>query len=193
MNSYRACLYLKALEAIQRPEECFRIVTYYCDGRAGDNTRPTYEIVIRAIIQKLSFRPDLSLDPIAQLRYNTARLPMAGSLSIQDWEQLLDDILAGSPPSLGIIILVDALDECSKREDHEKFLDFMGNILSKYRQVRLLCTSRQHVRVQRYLERTGLHVVSVMPAATAADVAQFINIEIVDRRAKIGDESVFCE
>lgn len=176
-----------------------RVVSYFCSARAGME-RPTYEIIIRTIARKLSLLPNHSLDPEIPSEYHKIHDQTEGTepeLPISFWEELCRGLIERSQQFAKLIILIDALDECSTVEDAEHFTQFMRNTLGKCLNVHFLCTSRQHINVGKYLpSKFYKHDISVED--TKIDLETFIHKEFDHRKNEQNDwdedfKCVFCE
>ena len=112
--------------------------------------------------------------------------------NIESWERLLGELLSESS-NQSIVFVVDALDECESPRDAERLLEFVTEIMENHSNVQLLCSSRQHVRVEMYCLPGILHKVELTVGAATVDMKAFVNGEIFEYlRGKIKD-SIFCK
>jgi len=171
-------------------DEDLRVVPYFCT--VATSRRPDYETIIRSMSQKLSWMPDFTLAKPAENLHNITQRGLHQSLTTDDWEQLLRELLKCGTDSTKIVFIVDALNECDST-DAERLLEFMSEIMEDCPHVQLLCSSHQHVRVNKWIRTEILHTVDVVADATAEDMKAFINGEIEYLRKKIKEDSIFCE
>jgi hypothetical protein len=184
-------LTLQALEAVQTPNEPVRIIPYFCS--ALGSKRPDCEIAIRSLVRKLSWKSDYSVADPARSIHNKFTKGLKGDPSIDDWQQVLDDLISEYGAAARLVFLVDALDEFIDVEERELFLDHMQKVADKHSNVYLIFMSHHYVRVDRCFDRSILLQYEVRQSDTKKDVETFINTEIRFRRQAPGSkESIFC-
>lgn len=130
----------------------------------------------------------------AQDFFNEHTRGLQSGIGIDGWKTLLHKLLRESTTTSKVIILVDALDECSSTEEAELFLNVMGDIVDKFPHVHFLCSSQQHIDVSSYIDA---YKVDVAAAQTEQDMKAYVNGEIEFRRQsrkeKIKPKNIFCK
>lgn len=186
---------MKALEAIQPPDQHLRVIPYFCSNLAGEEKRPKYETVLRAIALKLSFKLDLSVAETAQILHSKATSGLREQPTPSMWRyDLLHKLLEEEPISSIVIILIDGLDECSSIPDTQKVLSLIVELLVNYPQVYFLCSSQQHIEVPIYFNEQMLSRVDVRPEDSRDDMMRFIKHEVAFRKIDVHlkKECIFC-
>jgi hypothetical protein len=172
-------------------DQDFRVIPYFCSALAGEEKRPTYETVLRGMARKLSYLPDLSIATVARQFHGRAMKGLQESLSPGSWrDDLLFELLKGEPR---VILFLDGLDECNSVSDIQEVLQLMKDILEKFPQVYLLCSSQQHVEVDKYFSGQSVYEVNVQQQDTMEDMKNFIENEIRFRKTDVSlSECIFC-
>lgn len=89
---------------------------------------------------------------------------------------------------------IDALDECDSTgapEDAEKLLDFMKELVEDFKNVRIICSSREHVPVQKYIQSDFMYTVFTS-YAPSEELRAFVLNE-TDRLGAQQQDSIFCK
>ena len=191
-----------------KPNRPLRVIPYFCNARSGESKRADdetlssdesegagyYSIVVRALAQKISLMPDFTLAQPAKNFYGTHTRGIQKPIDIELWEEFLRDLLKDDGEASDFVFIIDALDECDPVEDpvnSEKLLDFMSELMQKFPNIQILCSSRQHVPVKKYFSDEVLYPVDAL-SAPDVEIQNFIRSEIDNRRNK-QQGSVFCK
>jgi hypothetical protein len=146
--------------------------------------------------RKLSLLPDFTIAESAASFHARATRGLQEQPTIEDWEGLIRDLLKEDGSSSNFVFLIDALDECEPHNDNERLLQFFCDLLKRYPNIRVLCSSRNHVPVQKYFDEEILDELDLISSSPADEIERFICSEIRWREKKLGNrraESVFCE
>jgi hypothetical protein len=170
------------------------LIPYFCTASRDGKVRPDYETIVRSFARKLAWNPNFTVAQPAKTLFSTSNHGTNEELPVTKWETLLKNLIAGLPKQSVAIFFVDALDECISENDYGQLLKYMGEIMQESPNVRLLCSSREHVPVPRLLGRVPQSDVKVLAESTKIDVEALIKGEIARRRPKcyMEGESVFC-
>lgn len=162
----------------QYPLDKTRTVFYYCNASATENQRrgPSYEEVIRGLCSKLAWNEAGELASSAKEFYQRCNSENEKAPHTKRWEQLLRDIINQIDDR--ILIIIDALDECSSREDERKFLDFVRSMQHK---LYMLLSSRPQVEVAKYMGPPIIKC-SVVADGAEEDMNQFIKKQIDEKK-----------
>ena len=138
--------------------------------------------------------PDFKLAEPADEFYSnaTSTRGLYGLAKDEPWKTLLGNLISKSSNLTKHLFIVDGLDECESTEDVETLLEFMSGIMTRYPNVQLMCSSHQHVRVERYFPKDHLKV-NITAVATADDIKAFVEGEITYLRGIIKFDSLFCK
>jgi hypothetical protein len=170
-----------------------RVIPYFCTALTGEPKRADYQIIIRALSRKISLLPDFTLAQQAKVLHSQNKRGLQESVDISTWENFLRDLLRDDKGATDFVFVIDALDECDSSdvpEDSEKLLDFMSGLMRKFPNVQMLCSSRQHVPVQKYFGDKILYKVDAL-AAPAEEIQNFIRDEIENLKSQ--KDSIFCK
>lgn len=161
-----------------------------------------FETIIRSLAKKLSWTSEFTVASPAQTLYDDCNelksnnsVPAEGKLlGTRQWTKLLGDLINDISKDSVIVSLVDALDECSN-DNSGQLLMFMAERMKASLNVQFLCSSRQHVRVGKWLEESLLYDLEVGSAMTRTEMKRLVRAEIESRRPKEykTGESVFCK
>jgi hypothetical protein len=173
-------------------EQTLRVIPYFCTASVGQSRRPDYETIIRAISQKLSLLPDFALAHSAEILHSRTAQGLPQSLTTDDWEMLLNDLLCEGSRSSSFVFVLDALDECTSPEETQRLLEFLEGVVRRHPSVQVLFSSRQHVPVKDYFDDAILYTMDVVSGAPKEEITSFISSEVEHRRDKVKD-SIFCE
>jgi hypothetical protein len=171
-----------------------RVIPYFCTALTGESKRADYQTIIRALSRKISLLPDFTLAQQAEAFHSQENRGLQESVDILAWEDLLRGLLRDDEGATDFVFVIDALDECDSSEvpeNSEKLLDFMRGLITEFSNVQMLCSSRQHVPVQKYFGDELLYKVGAL-AAPAEEIQNFIRDEIESRRSQHKD-SIFCK
>jgi hypothetical protein len=133
-----------------------RIVPYYCFTTSIRDKPPNCETVIRALSSRMSFLPSLRFAGCAGQYFEESN-SMAGkdkACRLRYWKGFLEKLLAEDNHDSLFLIVIDALDECDDSEESQdvgELLNFIDDIIGRHDNVRLLCSAREHVRVDDYI------------------------------------------
>lgn len=192
----------------KQPHRPLRVIPYFCTARSGkskhadDKTIPSdeseragyYSIVIRALAQKLSLMPDFTLAQPANKFHGIHTRGRQEPIDIKLWEDFLRDLLKDDEGVSDFVFVIDALDECDSLEepvDSEKLLDFMKELMQDFPNIQIICSSRLHVPVEKYIPEKMYYSVDALSAPNN-EIQNFIRSEIDSRRNK-QQGSVFCK
>jgi hypothetical protein len=178
---------LQALEDLQTPDEPFRVIPYFCSTRG--TKRPDCETIIRSLVGKLSWRSGYSVAEPARSLHIKYTKRLKGYPSIDDWQQVLGDVIVEYGVSAKLVFLVDALDEFTDIAEGGHFLDRMRKVADKYPNVYLMITSHHYVRVDEYFDKSVLLQYEVKQSDTKKDMEAFIDTEIRFRRRAPGSRA----
>ena len=176
-------------------DRTLRVIPYFCTARSDDSERADYySIIIRALARKISLMPDLTLVQRAITFYGKHTRGLQKSVDIGLWEEFLQDLLKDDKGVSDFVFLIDALDECDPVEEpvnSEKLLEFMRDLMQEFPNIQILCSSRQHVPVGKYIPDALFYPVDALSAPNN-EIQSFIRSEI-DSRSKKQHGSVFCK
>lgn len=170
------------------------MIPYFCTALSGESKRADYSTIIRALAQKISLMPDFTLAQQAEAFYSQHTRGFQETVEIPLWEDFLRKLLSADNRVSDFVLVIDALDECDSREEPEdsgKLLDFLRDLMLKFPNVHILCSSRQHVPVKKYFSDEVLYAVDAL-SAPSFEMRNFIRDEIDSRRDK-QQGSVFCK
>lgn len=172
-----------------------RVIPYFCTARSDESKRADYySTIIRALARKIFLRPDFTLAQRAKKLHGKHTRGLQKPVDIKLWEEFLHDLLRDDEGVSDFVFVIDALDECDFVEDpehSEKLLDFMRELMHKFPNIQILCSSRQHVPVKKYFSDEVLYPVDAL-SAPDDEIQNFIRSEIDYRKNKQQD-SIFCK
>ena len=192
----------------RQPYRPLRVIPYFCTARSGkskradDRTVPSdelehvdyYSIIIRALARKISLMPDSTLAQRAKKFHDKHIRGLQKPVDIELWEEFLRDLLRDDEGASDFVFVIDALDECDSLEepvDSEKLLDFIRELMQKFPNIQILCSSRQHVPIKDYFSDEVLYPVDAL-SAPIDEIQAFIRNEIESRKDE-QQGSVFCK
>jgi hypothetical protein len=110
---------------------------------------------------------------------------------LKNWKDLLGELVDSDPR---VILVIDALDECSDDGEAANFLEFMSTFLEQRQNVDLFCSSRHHILVDNFF-KDGLLTVNTASDRREVDMENFISGKIADRKSCRGQTSwsIFCK
>lgn len=109
------------------------------------------------------------------------------------WEQLLRDLIVSrSSNSIKIVFVVDALDECETMGDYVDLLKFLTDLPPHQDGPFFLVSSRPHVPVWRYFDRS-VHTFDVVQDETTNEMQMFIQNQIKSKKEIHWEDSIFCK
>lgn len=89
-----------------------------------------------------------------------------------------------------VVLVVDALDECSKPEE---LLKCLAATIQSCSNVHLLCSSRPHVLVSTYFKIKPTEI-DTKTVADDSDMHRFIEMSLKEKiQSPEAEESIFCE
>ncbi|KAL8792548.1 MAG: hypothetical protein Q9195_004847 [Heterodermia aff. obscurata] len=178
-----------------------RVIYYFCNANKT-NTRPKYPTILRGLLRRMALLPDFTLIPSAQTVYNTSKLDHAPERypELCDWEKLFTNIILDGGDDYHFVLILDALDESDEPEsDVDQLLEFLTEVMKKYQNLSVLCSSHAQVRVSKffgpnneYMGSDTLSTVQVTSQYAQAELDKFIQEE-PKRRAPKADNSIFRE
>ena len=172
-----------------------RVIPYFCTARSDESKRADYySIIIRALARKVSLMPDFTLAQRAEAFHSQHTRGLQEGVNILLWEEFLRDLLRDVKGVSDFVFVIDALDECDMVEEpvnSEKLLDFMRGLIQEFPNIQVLCSSRKHVPVGKYISNGLLYPVDAL-SAPYNEIESFIRSEIDSRREK-QHGSVFCK
>ena len=172
-----------------------RVIPYFCTARSDDSERVDYySTIIRALARKISLMPDFTLARRAIKFHGKHTRGLQKPVDIGLWKEFLRDLLRDDDGVSDFVFLIDALDECDPVEEpvnSEKLLEFMQDLMQEFPNIQILCSSRQHVPVGKYISSGLLCPVDALSAPNT-EIQNFIRSEIDSRRRK-QHGSVFCK
>ena len=146
---------------------------------------PKKEIVLRSLCRKLAWQPTGTIAKCASDDYDKFSKPGAES---PDWEDLLHRLIDGSANP--VILVIDALDECSKEEE---LLKCLAESVRSRSNLYILCSSRPHVQVATYFDAAPAEI-DTMSGKKEPDMGVFIKTTVEERmKSPVTRESIFCE
>lgn len=174
-------------EQDRRPPGNLRIACYYCTTSTTGATAANSdkEAVLRSFCGKLARQPDgtvarCAIDFYAKFSRESAKSP--------DWGDLLQRILDDS--ATPTILVIDALDECSKAEE---LLRYLADSSRSRSNLYLLCSSRPHVQVADYFHAAPAEI-DTISGKSEPDMGVFIATALEERtRSPETRESIFRE
>ena len=138
--------------------------------------------------------PDFTLAQRAKKFHGEHTRGLQKPVNIELWKELLRDLLRDDEGVSDFVFVIDALDECDPVENpvnSERLLDFMRELMQEFPNIQILCSSRQHVPVRKYILEEVYYPVDSLSAPND-EIQDFIGSEIDSRRNKQQD-SVFCK
>ena len=172
-----------------------RVIPYFCTARSDESERADYySTIIRAFARKVSLMPDFTLAQRAKKFHGKHTRGLQKPVDIGLWEEFLRDLLRDDEGVSDFVFVIDALDECDPVEDpvnSEKLLDFMRELMQKFPNIQILCSSRQHVPVRKYISEKMYYPVDSLSAPND-EIQYFIRDKIESRRNE-QQGSVFCK
>ncbi|KAJ7638028.1 ankyrin repeat-containing domain protein [Mycena polygramma] len=145
----------------------FGIAYFYFDFR--DEQKQLVENMLRSIIMQLS---EQSPTPYSVLDEHFKSCQGGKFPTYDDLLAMLDTILG---QFTGTYIILDALDECS---EHDELVKFISTLCGWGKPVHLLVASQPRIIFLDSAAFDGASVVVLEPAATHADILQFVNSEL---------------
>ncbi|PMD15105.1 hypothetical protein NA56DRAFT_357310 [Hyaloscypha hepaticicola] len=155
------------------PSRPMRVVPYFCTALTGESKRADYQTIIRALSRKISLLPDFTLAQRAEALHSQNNRGLQELVGILAWEEFLRGLLRDDKGTTDFVFVIDALDECDSSEepvDSEKLLDFMRGLMGEFPNVQMLCSSRQHVPVQKYFGDEILYKVGALAAPAEGEI-----------------------
>ncbi len=128
--------------------------------------------------------------------YDEAKRDLGRPPTEKRWEMLLKCLITSSLTP--IVFVIDALDECKKKDDYDRLLEFLRRLLEfrrglPRRSVGYLISSRSHVKVGNYISGS-VRMFDVVQPQAKEDMMRFIEGQIESKRkATRWKESIFCK
>lgn len=167
------------------PHDKWKTTYYYCTTTATTQAAP--ETVLRGICQRLAWAPDRSIAPHAQAFYDKHADNVGSAPVSDDWLTLSCNVINNQ--AVPVVVIIDALDECSRPEE---LLKVLVSLLTECPRLFILCSSRHQVPVRGWLDghTEELDATSIK---AATDMQSFIRKELSRRRASPETRhSIFC-
>jgi len=137
------------------------------------------------LCRKLAWQPTGTIAKCAYDFYAEFSKEVAES---PDWEDLLHRLLDDS--ATPVILVIDALDECSKAEE---LLKYLADSVQSRSNLYLLCSSRPHVQVATYFHAAPAEI-DTISGKREPDMGVFIATTMEERTTSPEtQESIFCE
>lgn len=114
--------------------------------------------------------------------------------SLADWQDLLSELL--KPSCKSVVLAVDALDECA---EPEALLEALQKVVATHTSVRIVCSSRESVRVDQYFgdQRNAAPAVGdveIMLGSESQDLSVFVDHIFRKKEGfQATKRSIFCE
>ena len=181
-------------EIDNRPPGELRVAYYYCDASATassvsslNNSSPNKTTVIRSLCRKLAWHSTNTVARSARDFYEKFSPESHEPPQLRDWEGLLKDLLDDFKTPT--ILVIDALDECSRPDE---VLKHLSSSVQSRSNLYLVCSSRPHVPVTTYFNST-LAEIDVTSGKKEPDMNVFIATTIKERRnSPETQDSIFC-
>lgn len=174
-------------EEDRRPPGDLRVAYYYCSASIiGANvSSPDKETVLRSLCRKLAWQP---INTIAKCASDFYAEFSPESAESPDWEDFLKRLLDDC--ATPVILVIDAIDECS---EPESLLKYLADAVQFRSNLYLLCSSRLQVLVGTHF-RGALAEIDTISGKQAPDMDFFIKTTIEQRRQSLETkENVFCK
>ena len=144
---------------------------------------PNKKIVLRSLCRKLAWQPIGTIANCASDFYAKSR-----DAESPDWEDLLHRLLDASETP--VILVIDALDECSKEEE---LLSYLADSVRHRSNIYILCSSRPHVEVATYFHDAPAEI-DTISGEKEPDMGVFIDTTVEEeRKSPETRKSIFCE
>jgi hypothetical protein len=142
------------------------------------------------LYHQLAWSPD-GVESVAENFYNEYTSPGKRTLDPEDWEKALCDLLRSV--SYPVVFVIDALDECKSFQDQRSFLNFMLELKTEHPRLHVLFSSRHHVPVDRYFEKS-VQPFEAKSSEADGDMKNFIQAQIrLKRDDPYSKFSIFCK
>ncbi|ORY12452.1 hypothetical protein BCR34DRAFT_587241 [Clohesyomyces aquaticus] len=181
----------RAREVLHLPFAQFRVVSYFCTASGANEARPKEETILRSLVQKLSLKPDLSVDKLAQKLHQRTTEGLQQPPTVSNWRKVFEELVSKADQK--IVVLIDALDECDSPRTLE---GFSKEYETPWKDMPFffLCSSRYYIQVETYLPGNTLHIFEVTPKLTEREIGNYIDTEVEYRRNKmLSHDSIFYE
>jgi hypothetical protein len=180
-------------------EENYLVVTFFFSHAYTD--RRDYSKVIPTLAYQLA--QDVALRPLIVAEIDSDKNVATSSTAIQAKKLLFDGLRAPSSSiERGVLIVLDALDECQKDSNHTNGADLIPILLAGLKDVpfvKVFLTSRPEPSIERMfkqkdLQHTALNLAlhrDIEKGMVRADIARYLNHELSKLRDAIPNSPVF--